>query len=89
MLALLFLTVGFFWNEARKEVKYLCGNFQPGVTKESVVRQLNTGTILRYQSVSNESGVMRLSVSSPMAPFTKDCIVYISPDRTVASASYL
>jgi hypothetical protein len=38
-----------FVNEARKEVIVLCGNFSSGVSKHSVIRQLNTGSFLDFK----------------------------------------
>lgn len=52
VILLLLLTLaagGFVWNEARKEVVYLCGNFSAGVSQDSVLQQLGTGQFLRYQ----------------------------------------
>ena len=40
---------GVVWNEARKEIFYLCENFSPGVSRDSVIRQLDTGEFLRYE----------------------------------------
>ncbi|MEE4659183.1 MAG: hypothetical protein V2J89_01865 [Halieaceae bacterium] len=39
----------FYWDLARKEVKFLCGNFAEGVSRGSVLRQLDTGNQLRYR----------------------------------------
>lgn len=38
----------FFVNEARKEILCLCGNFQRGVSKADVIRQLKTGKFLHF-----------------------------------------
>jgi len=53
---IILIALTFFWSEARKEVIYLCGNFYPGVTKVSVVRQLNTANLLRYNDEDIEFG---------------------------------
>jgi hypothetical protein len=37
-----------YWNEARKEVVYLCQNFNKGVLKSSVIRQIETVNLSRY-----------------------------------------
>ena len=34
-----------FWRIAKDEIFYLCGNFSSGVTKSSVVRQLETANL--------------------------------------------
>ena len=43
---------GFIWNEARKEIVYLCANFTPGVSEQSVLSQLETGNFLHYERTS-------------------------------------
>ncbi len=53
-LAAVALVFGFFWDEARKEVVYLCANFQAGDTEDSVMRQLHTANLLRIASTSQE-----------------------------------
>jgi hypothetical protein len=47
---------GWIFNEARKEVKFLCGNFGLGVTQDSVLSQLGTGDFLRYEMVGGPDG---------------------------------
>ncbi len=42
----LLITITFYWIEARREVIYLCDNFTPGVSKKSVLRQLDTADLL-------------------------------------------
>lgn len=46
----------FFVIEASKEVHYLCQNFTDGVSKQSVIKQLDTGTFLNYQESESSSG---------------------------------
>lgn len=60
---LLALVGAFFWNEARKEVVFLCGNFTHGVSEESVVRQLDTGHFLRQTREAGSNGT-RIFVDS-------------------------
>lgn len=50
------LVGGFVVNEAGNEVHYLCGNFRPGVTEQSVLTQLDTGNLLRYERTAASSG---------------------------------
>ena len=56
VLLLLLIGGGFVWNEARKEVVYLCGNFGAGVRQDSVLRQLGTGEFLRFQIDGSAEG---------------------------------
>ena len=42
--------IAIYWNEARKEVVFLCGNFVQGVSEHSVGKQLDTGNLLRYRT---------------------------------------
>lgn len=52
----------FFVNEARKEVVFLCANFQAGVIKKDVIRQLETGTFLEYiETKTNEHSFIKVS----------------------------
>ena len=46
----------FFWNEARKEVVFLCSNFKKGDTEAIVRRQLDTGNLLTYRSEPTTEG---------------------------------
>jgi len=55
LFAVLFIAA-FAWNESRKEIVYLCGNFTRGVSEESVRRQLDTGEFLTYRSSVTPSG---------------------------------
>lgn len=52
----LLIVYGFYWNEARKEVFFLCGNFAPGVTKADVIRQLDTANLSNYVVSNNDKG---------------------------------
>ena len=43
VIVIAFLAIAvFYWNEARKEVIFLCGNFTKGVSQSSVIKQLQT-----------------------------------------------
>lgn len=46
----------FFWNEARKEVAYLCGNFSKGASQASVLKQLGTANFSKYKVVEMSAG---------------------------------
>ena len=52
----LLIIYGFYWNEARKEVFFLCGNFAPGVTKADVTRQLDTANLSNYAVANTDKG---------------------------------
>jgi hypothetical protein len=50
------LVAALVWNESRKEIVFLCGNFSKGVSEDSVRRQLDTGQFLTYESTRTPSG---------------------------------
>lgn len=78
--------VGLIWNEARKEIVFLCLNFGLGTTEQSVVRQLDTGNFLRYQ-VSALSERSRITVDSAYNLGLYRCIVELDPDQQVIRAT--
>jgi hypothetical protein len=76
----------FYWIEARREVIVLCDNFQPGVSKKSVERQLNTAELMLYdtQFVANGS---RINAYSPLHMGMMSCrIDFNKQDIVVFSA---
>ncbi|WP_246223313.1 hypothetical protein [Alteromonas profundi] len=76
----------FYWIEARREVIVLCDNFQPGVSKKSVERQLNTAELMLYdtQFVANGS---RINAYSPLHMGMMSCrIEFNKQDIVVFSA---
>ena len=85
LVVLVLLAGGLVWNEARKEVVYLCGNFTAGVKEASVLRQLDTGHFLRYH---REPAVMgsRLVVTSPYDPGRARCVIELDGYGTVRAA---
>lgn len=50
------LVLGFYSNEARKEIHFLCGNFEAGDSFASVVRQLDTINLSEYEIESSGLG---------------------------------
>lgn len=82
---LLIVVEGFVWNEARKEIVYLCQNFTPGVAQESVIRQLDTGTFLRYQ-LTNEGADRKIVAWSGVNFYMYQCRVNISQDGIVTGS---
>jgi hypothetical protein len=73
------------WNESRKEVVFLCGNFSKGVNEDSVRRQLDTGHFLTYQSTSVPSG-SRIEVRSKYNLAVYRCNIDFDTDGKVLEA---
>ncbi|MEZ4702504.1 MAG: hypothetical protein R2834_19380 [Rhodothermales bacterium] len=77
--------IGFYWNEARKEVVFLCGNFVEGVPEASVRRQLDTGNLLRYHTVDTHEG--RQVRAESLMPFgVPACVVDLDAAGVVVAA---
>lgn len=72
-LILLVLAI-FYWNEARKEIVFLCGNFTQGISEQSVRRQLDTGNFLSYRNKNVPSGELIIVESAYNLWMTK-CII--------------
>lgn len=76
VLVILLLTTAIYWREARNEVLFLCGNFGPGVTVESVERQLQTATFLNYELNTVENARQLIAISQ--FPLVSDrCVVQL------------
>lgn len=86
-LVLLVALAGGVWvfNEARKEVKFLCGNFGTGVTQDSVLSQLGTGDFLRYEMIGGPDGTAVI-VDSPYTLNTYRCTILINHQGQVLHA---
>ena len=85
---LLFLIVGsiaFYWNEARKEVTYLCGNFKEGITQSSVLEQLDTANFSSYKIADTPTGKLIEFNSILNAGFFR-CIIEINTEGNVKGA---
>lgn len=78
---------GFFWNEARKEIFYLCGNFAPGTTATSVHRQLATGSFLQARTTELPTG-SRIVVDSWYNLRMSACSIEVDADGYVTSATF-
>ena len=78
---------GFFSNEARKEVYFLCGNFKQGVTYSSVIRQLETTNLSSYKIEATEMG-KRIVHSSALHFHLLRCSINFNSQEVVISASY-
>ncbi len=75
------------WNEARKEIKFLCGNFASGVTEQSVVNQLDTGEFLRYAFVDADASTA-IMVDSAYNLGLYRCEILLNQEGRVISARY-
>ena len=80
-------TFAFFWTSARDEVFYLCGNFVKGVTRDSVVRQLDTGEFLRYEQTNVGQG-SRILVNSSLTLDVYTCTITLDQDDDVINAVF-
>jgi hypothetical protein len=86
---LLFLIIGttaVYWNEARKEVTYLCGNFIEGITQSSVLEQLDTANLSSYRITDTPTG-KRIEFASILNAGFYRCIIEISAEGNVKGAS--
>lgn len=81
------LVAGFYWNEARKEILFLCGNFEPGVSEQNVIRQLDTGNFLRYHTEPTSSG-KRIIVDSAYNLSMYKCIIDVAGNGKVEEARF-
>lgn len=80
------IVIGFVWNEARKEIIFLCSNFGAGTTEQSVITQLNTGSFLRYQKETH-SGRNRIYVDSAFNFGRYKCVVELDQSLIVIAAN--
>lgn len=87
-LLLLVALVGGGWafNEARKEVKYLCFNFAAGVPTDRVLSQLGTGEFLRYSLYGAPQG-SRIVVDSLYTLTLHRCVIELDARGEVITAS--
>ncbi|MFS1703526.1 hypothetical protein [Alteromonas sp. AMM-1] len=76
----------FCWNEARKEVVYLCGNFTSGVTHKSVMKQLATANYLDVTLTNTEYGARIISDSAVSLRMYR-CNIDLDTDGEVITAS--
>ncbi|MEW6999356.1 hypothetical protein AADZ86_16845 [Colwelliaceae bacterium BS250] len=83
----LITTAANFWKIAKDEIFYLCGNFSSGVTKLSVVRQLETANLSSYTYTANENGSI-IVFSSRLYFVTNQCIIELDKSEKVVLAGY-
>ncbi|RYV01829.1 hypothetical protein SOPP22_15860 [Shewanella sp. OPT22] len=81
------LTSAAFWEFARQEVYYLCGNFSSGEKKSGVIRQLNTANLSEYNQNVVESG-SKITFSSKLNFHVYQCIIELDKNNRVVSATY-
>lgn len=81
------IVLAHFANEARKEVYFLCGNFERGTSYESVVRQLNTADLSAYTFVYLDGG-KRIEHSSLLHLHLLRCSIALNENNEVVSARY-
>jgi len=77
---------GFVWNEARKEIVFLCPNFVPGTTSHSLMAQLDTGSFLRYQ-IRTLPGASEVVIDSAYNLGLYSCVVELDHEQNVIRAT--
>lgn len=75
---------GVIYNEARKEIFYLCQNFISGMPKVIVEEQLSTVSFSRVREVHARKIIMDSGVNL----FVHRCSIDFSLDRKVVTAAY-
>ncbi|PCH59067.1 MAG: hypothetical protein COC19_07685 [SAR86 cluster bacterium] len=88
LLGIALITELVFWNIARDEIYYLCSNFSEGVEQSSVIMQLDTANLSRYQQSVTENG-SRIIFSSIVNFNFYQCIIELDKDKTVLSSVFL
>ena len=73
-----------YWLEAGKEIHFLCQNFNPGVTEQSVLSQLDTGQFLKTSIINTEHG-KQLLVTSKMPLVFDRCELMIDESGIVST----
>lgn len=81
------MAFGFYSNEARKEVYFLCGNYGAGDSLEDVVKQLNTINLSEYTVENLEQG-KRITHSSKLNFHLISCSIQFAPEEKVVAVSY-
>jgi hypothetical protein len=74
------------WDEARKEVFFLCENFEPGHALANVVRQLDTAHYLKVNTDQHQWG-KSITVSSVFGPLTRTCLIEFDENQQVRFAA--
>ncbi len=86
MLLLVVIVIsGFFWNESRKEIVFLCGNFVAGDPRQSVVEQLDTANLSSYKVITMPNG-SRIEFESLLNVGIDKCIIELNSAGLVERA---
>ena len=83
VLLFLLVVMAFYWNEARKEIHFLCQNFKPGVSKTSVIRQLDTANLIHVTYHELPNGESEISATGPLKLNVYECRVVFNTNATV------
>ncbi len=84
---LILISYIFFVNESRKEVFYLCSNFDEKTPIAEVKRQLDTVTMSSYESSPNEVN-QTITLTSSFALGLFSCTVEFDAQNNVLFAQY-
>jgi hypothetical protein len=76
-----------FWNIARDEIYYLCGNFSEGVELASVISQLETANLSSYVKTEDKFG-LKISFSSKLNFSIYQCSIEIDKNGEVIEATF-
>lgn len=87
ILAVSLIVTAILWNEARKEIFYLCGNFSQGVLRHDVIRQLDTGSFLRYREIQSSEG-SSIYVDSQINLGVYSCEIKFDENQKVIAAKF-
>ena len=85
LVAVIAALAAFFWNEARNEVVYLCGNFTEGVSRHSVLTQLDTAELSEYRVMETADGT-RIEFDSALNFRLYRCVIQLNSDDVVVAA---
>lgn len=86
VLLFLLVVMAFYWNEARKEIHFLCQNFKPGVSKVSVIRQLDTANLIHVEHNELPNGESEINATAPFKLPVYKCRVVFNTNTTVKAA---
>ena len=79
------LVAGIYANEARKEVRILCGLFTPGSTLERVERILDTANLL-HVTAEVSGGYRHLEISSWYNLRMSSCSVELVAEKVIRTS---
>jgi len=85
LLAAAAVVAAFFWDESRKEVVFLCGNFTAGVSRASVIEQLDSVELSVVKTAALPSG-SRIELYSPLNLGRYRCVIDFDASDSVVHA---